>query len=317
MAGLDHQALMEAAATLFARRQADVAEASEIERWLDADPAHAAAFARVEAAWERADRLKALSGPQGQAGDVAAWRPSRRWAAGAALALIGGGAGAGWFAATHAVEKTRLGERRMVSLEDGSRIELNTDSRVKVAYTEGERRIVLTRGEALFDVAKDASRPFIVSVNGAEVRAVGTAFNIRLRADVVELTVTEGVVAVDGRPTAPVEQPVRRVAQGAGVVIATGAVAEVELEPEVLRRRLAWREGVIELEGETLEQAAAEFNRYNPRKLVVADAQVAAIRVGGRFGVSEVDRFLTALQAGFPVRAVPGDAGAIYLVQAS
>src|SRR5690606_28492859 len=101
--------------------------------------------------------------------------------------------------------------------------------------------------EALFDVAKDPSRPFIVSVNGAEVRAVGTAFNIRLRADVVELTVTEGVAAVDGRPAADAERPPKRVEQGNGVVIAADAVAEVELDPEVLRRRLAWREGVIEL----------------------------------------------------------------------
>ncbi len=314
MAERDHEAVMEAAAALFARRQADAADAAEVDRWAAVDPARAAAYARIEAAWERADRLKALSGLEAE---PRAWAPSRRWAAGLALALVGGGGGAlAWMLAGRASERTALGERRVVSLEDGSRIELNTDSQVRIAYTPDQRRIVLTRGEALFEVAKDPARPFVVSVNGAQVRAVGTAFNIRLRDALVELTVTEGVVAVDERPAAA-PRPARHVAQGQGAVIGTGAVAELPLEPEVLRRRLAWREGVIELEGETLEQAVEEFNRYNPRKLVVADREVAAIRVGGRFGVGEVDRFLAALQAGFPVRAVSGDGGEIYLVQDS
>lgn len=303
---------MEAAAALFARAQSGSADAAEVDAWLDASPANAVAFARVEAAWERAERLKAF--PRLAETSQPAFPITRRMAAALAVGVIGAGATGNWLLTRRPVEMTARGERRMVSLPDGSRVELNTDSRIAVAYSETRRDIVLTRGEALFDVAKDPARPFVVQAGEAQVRAVGTAFNIRLRDKVVELTVTEGVVSVDERAAA---KPARRVSQGKGAVIATGAVAEVDLDPEVLRRRLLWRDGVVEFEGETLEQAAAEFNRYNDRRLVVADPQVASIRVGGRFGTQEVERFLTALQAGFPVRAVPGEGDVTYLVHAS
>jgi transmembrane sensor len=307
----DNQTVMDAAAALFARAQSGSASPAEVDAWLDADDAHAAAYARVEAAWERAERLKAWPQPAA----APAFQPTRRMAAGLAVGLLGAGAAGSWFLTRRPVEMTARGERRTVNLPDGSRVELNTDSRIAVAYSDSRRDIVLTRGEALFDVAKDPSRPFVVQAGEAQVRAVGTAFNIRLRDKVVELTVTEGVVTVDERAASAA--PPRRVSEGKGAMIATGAVAEVDLDPEVLRRRLLWRDGVVEFEGDTLEQAAAEFNRYNDRKLVIADPQVASIRVGGRFGTHEVDRFLGALQAGFPVRAVPGDGQTTYLVQAS
>ena len=303
------EAIMEAAAALLARVQSGSAAPAEVEAWLDADPAHAVAFARVEAAWERAERLKAMP----HAAEEPAFQVTRRMAAGLAVGVLGLGAAGGWLMTRNPVEITARGERRTVSLPDGSRVELNTDSRIAIAYSETRRDIVLTRGEALFEVAKDPARPFVVQAGEAQVRAVGTAFNIRMREKVVELTVTEGVVAVDERAAAAP----RQVSEGKGAVIATGAVAEVNLDPEVLRRRLLWRDGVVEFEGDTLEQAATEFNRYNDRRLVVADPQVASIRVGGRFGTHEVHRFLVALQAGFPVRAVPGEGGVTYLVHAS
>jgi transmembrane sensor len=307
------EAIMEAAAALFARVQSGSAAPAEVEAWLDASPAHAAAFARVEAAWERAERLNAL--PRLAEAPQPAFLPTRRMAAALAVGVIGAGTAGAWLLTRRPVEMTARGEHRTVSLPDGSRVELNTDSRIAVAYSETRRDIVLTRGEALFDVAKDPARPFVVRAGQAQVRAVGTAFNIRLRDKLVELTVTEGVVAVDDRAAGRAR--VRKVSEGKGAMIATGAVAEVDLDPEVLRRRLLWRDGVVEFEGDTLEQAAAEFNRYNDRRLVVADPQVASIRVGGRFGTHEVDRFLTALQAGFPVRAVPGEGDVTYLVHAS
>ena len=300
---------MEAAAALLARVQSGSAAPAEVEAWLDADPAHAVAFARVEAAWERAERLKAMP----HAAEEPVFQVTRRMAAGLAVGVLGLGAAGGWLMTRNPVEITARGERRTVSLPDGSRVELNTDSRIAIAYSETRRDIVLTRGEALFEVAKDPARPFVVQAGEAQVRAVGTACNIRMREQGVELTVTEGVVAVDERAAAAP----RQVSEGKGAVIATGAVAEVNLDPEVLRRRLLWRDGVVEFEGDTLEQAATEFNRYNDRRLVVADPQVASIRVGGRFGTHEVDRFLVALQAGFPVRAVPGEGDITYLVHAS
>ena len=313
MARQDHKAVMEAAATLFARVQSRSVDERELDAWLEADPANAAAYARIEAAWERAERLKALPDVMAEP-PARGWQPTRRMAAGLALGLIGAGAAGGWLALRNPVEATGRGERRTVTLADGSRVDLNTDSRIEIAFSSGRRDIALIRGEALFEVAKDPSRPFVVTAGEARVRAVGTAFNVRLRKEVVELTVTEGVVAVGDETRSA---PLRRVVQGSGAIVGAGAVAKVELDPEVVRRRLLWRDGVVEFEGDTLEQAVAEFNRYNDRKLVVADAKVASIRVGGRFGTREVDRFLTALQAGFPVRAVPGEGDTTYLIEAS
>ena len=309
---IEQEPVERTAARWFARHRSgelSEAEGRELQLWLDADPAHAVAFARVEAAWERAERLKAMP----HAAEEPVFQVTRRMAAGLAVGVLGLGAAGGWLMTRNPVEITARGERRTVSLPDGSRVELNTDSRIAIAYSETRRDIVLTRGEALFEVAKDPARPVVVQAGEAQVRAVGTAFNIRMREKVVELTVTEGVVAVDERAAAAP----RQVSEGKGAVIATGAVAEVNLDPEVLRRRLLWRDGVVEFEGDTLEQAATEFNRYNDRRLVVADPQVASIRVGGRFGTHEVDRFLVALQAGFPVRAVPGEGDITYLVHAS
>jgi transmembrane sensor len=212
---------------------------------------------------------------------------------------------------------TRVGERRKVRLADGSAVTLNTDSEIRVSFSRDRRDLQLKRGEALFEVARDASRPFVVAAGEASVRAVGTAFNIRLRDRLTEVTVTEGVVAVhdrrSGRSTTAAAKA-GHVSAGGGMVVAPGAVASINLDSEALRTRLAWRQGMIELRGETLEQAVAEFNRYSARKLIIGDPRIASIRVGGEFGINESDKFVEALKTGFDVRATSGDSGDIYLV---
>jgi transmembrane sensor len=173
----------------------------------------------------------------------------------------------------------------------------------------------LVRGEALFEVAHDKQRPFLVDAASARMRAVGTAFNVRIRENVVELTVTEGVVAVvqtgDSvrRPTAA-----PHITAGDGAIIRSDAVAPTALDDQVLRQRTAWQDGVIELEGETLPQAVEEFNRYRVQPIIVGDARLANIRVGGRFEVDEADKFLTALASSFPVDAIKSADGTILLV---
>jgi transmembrane sensor len=181
----------------------------------------------------------------------------------------------------------------------------------------------LEGGEALFQVAKDAARPFVVHAGNASVRAVGTEFNVRMRErHVVEVTVTEGVVAVDGSPANPgtaddpATAPVRKVAAGEGAMLGVGAVASLALDAESLEQRIAWRRDVIELRGETLEQAVAEFNRYRPEPLVLGDPRIGSIRVGGTFATDESAKFLDALQTGFGIKAVEGAQGRVYLVSA-
>jgi transmembrane sensor len=326
MAAKDTQAVNEEAAAWFARFQnshASLQDERAFLDWVEADPAHAVAYARVEAAWERAERLVATG-----SADKAIPAPTRsdmltRRAAAAALITLGvGGFGGGfglWALTRSKTYTTGIGERRTVVLADGSRVVLNTSTVVAVAYSSARRDLRLLAGEALFEVAKNPARPFIVTAGNAVVRAVGTAFNIRLRDQVTEVTVTEGVVAVGGK-TIKARAPSRNaphIAAGNGALVAPWALAKVALDPDTLQIRTAWQQGLIELRGDTLEQAVAEFNRYSEAKLVISDPRIAAIRVGGAFGTTESSKFVKALEDGFNVRAVPSADGNTYLISAS
>jgi transmembrane sensor len=277
----------------------------------------------MEAAWEAAGRLRADPPPlesadPAAAGElaVAAWFTRRRAVGGLiAASAVGVAATAAWrLAADVRLYRTRVGERRVVALSDGSRVELNTASTIEVAMGRTERKVRLVQGEALFEVAHDKARPFLVDAATARLRAVGTAFNVRIRENVVELTVTEGVVAVSrrGDPVAALRTP--HIAAGGGAVIRSGAVAPTVLAGQELAQRTAWRDGVIELDGQTLAQAVDEFNRYRPQPIVLGDARLATIRVGGRFEVDEADKFLLALSSSFPVDTVRAPDGSIMLV---
>jgi transmembrane sensor len=300
----------------------DAAERRAIFEWIEADPRHAVAFARMEAAWDLAGRLRAnppalekVSTPQLD-GDADQWLSRRRIVAGFVAATAVGGAGtAAWrYARDVELYRTQVGERRVVLLADGSRVRLNTGSTVEVALKKDRRLVRLVRGEALFEVAHDKARPFLVDAGSAQLRAVGTAFNVRIRENVVELTVTEGVVAVAETSDAVRRTAAPHIAAGDGAIIRPGAVAPTALDGQVLRQRTAWQDGVIEFEGETLPQAVDEFNRYRAQPIILGDARLANIRVGGRFEVDEADKFLTALTSSFPVDAIKSPDGSVLLV---
>jgi transmembrane sensor len=235
-----------------------------------------------------------------------------------AASIAAVGATAAWrYAGDVDLHHTRLGERRTITLADGSRIHLNTASAVEVAMRKHSRRVRLVKGEALFEVAHDPSRPFLVDAGAARLRAVGTAFNVRIRDTVVELTVTEGVVAVAENMDDVHHPDVSKIAAGGGAVIGSGAMAPTALDPTILRQRTAWQDGVIELDGETLAQAVAEFNRYRGSPIIIGDPRLANLRVGGRFEVDEAEKFLTAVEGSFAVSAIPAADGSILLVTRS
>lgn len=310
------------AAAFVARLQADPSPADHdaVRDWIDADPRHAVAFARAELAWESAARLcadpPALEAPQALDLGLPQWITRRR-AVGSLLAAsaVGAAATAAWrYAEDVQLYRTQVGERRVVVLSDGSRVELNTASTIEVAMERTKRRVRLVRGEALFEVAHDKARPFLVDAGAAQFRAVGTAFNVRIRDSLVELTVTEGVVAVSRKGEPPHREAAPHIAAGAGAVVRAEAVAPVALDGEVMQQRTAWRDGVIELDGQTLAQAIDEFNRYRPQPIVLGDARLATIRVGGRFEVDEADKFLVALASSFPVETVRAADGSVLVV---
>ena len=291
------------------------AEHRELHEWLDADPRHQGAYVRARAQWVDLDRLAALHGPA----DVVDEPPhmSRRyWLAASVAAVTALGGGLSWLALRDESERfvAGIGEVRRIPLADGSTVLLNTDTEVLIKLTATRRDIELRRGEALFEVAHDKSRPFVVRANNTAVRAVGTAFAVRLQSTQVDVTVTEGVVelsnaAADSSRSAasaasPPSQP-RRVSANERAVILPAAAPEVAPIPAVqLSRQLAWRDGMVSFDGETLQMAANEINRHNRRQIVVEDAELAQRPLVGVFRATDVEGFAQAAAATLKAQVV-------------
>lgn len=201
--------------------------------------------------------------------------------------------------------RTAIGGLRDVPLPDGSVITLSSDSRIQVTLSRNERRIDLQQGEAFFKVAKDSSRPFVVSAGDRRAIAVGTRYDVRRDAADLRVIVTQGVVRLEsdngpgGRslPTTLLPAGSIALASDAGVVVSSGSVQQAE-------EFLNWRNGFISFHDTPLASAAAEFNRYNVRKIVIGDASISTLRVGGNFRWSNAETFVRLLELGFPVRAV-------------
>lgn len=229
-----------------------------------------------------------------------------------ALAIIGTLA-VGWHrytAVEQASYRTAIGGLQDVQLADGSQITLSSDSRVLVMYSRTERRIDLQQGEAFFKVAKDAARPFVVRAGYRSAIAVGTRYDVRRDDADLRVVVTQGVVRLEtdgdagGRrqPTTLLPAGSIALASDMGVVVRSASVQQAE-------ELLDWRSGFISFHDTPLASAVAEFNRYNTRKIVIGDASIGTLRVGGNFRWSNAETFVRLLEQGFPVRAVrSGDA---------
>lgn len=189
---------------------------------------------------------------------------------------------------------TQVGEIRRVPLGDGSMAAINTDTTLEVAFEKSQRAVKLDRGEAWFQVAKDRTRPFIVAAGPIRVRAVGTAFSVRRRAVGAEVMVTEGVVEVwSGKGTTRAR---KRVLAGEQVFVSDDAgVSSPVKRPLEMDRALSWRDGQIVLDGDTIAAAAAEFNRYNSRKIVIVDPDLEGRTVVGWFRTNEPESFARAV----------------------
>ena len=316
------QAVEAEAARLFlkARASDDADDWADAYAWVALDPAHGFAFAKAEAGWELTERLHELPAGRMATPDLNDRPPvtmpialmSRRsvWMGLTAAACIGvAGTVALRLVGTVDRYRTALGETRTVKLADGSSIHLNTNSSVEVALRDNIRSIRLLKGEARFDAAHDGKRPFIVEANGTQVRAVGTMFNVRLRTDLTELTVIEGIVAVSNGGSV-----VRRIASGKSAAVRSGGIAVTPIEPAKIRQRISWQDGLVQFDGDTLAQAVEEFNRYRATPLVIGDPAIASLRVGGAFRLDRSEDFVQALQSGFGVRAVAGSDNSVILV---
>jgi len=298
-----------AADWIIAREQSDWSDHDQeaLDAWLAESDLNKAAFWRLEHNWREADRLAALGGGRAVAPrrrvSGGRLRP-RTWAALTALAasaaaVIGVSVhearpGGGEATVATASFATEVGGHRSLGLSDGSRVELNTDTRVRTAIGGDRRAVWLDKGEAFFEVAHRDRLPFIVHAGPREITVLGTKFSVRRFGDKVIVWVREGRVRVENVEHASAARST--IVTAGGVALSDGAATLVtSASPERVEQALSWREGMLSFDQERLGDIALEFNRYNRKKIVV-DAQAANIRIGGAFPASEPDAFARLLR---------------------
>lgn len=311
--------------------QVTSADEAAFAAWLAADPSHRAAYDAIAATWQGAGRAlrddrELRDMMQRLRSEDAAPRPSlaRRaffGATAAALALVAGTGtwGALEFAFAPPVYATAFGEQRRIALDDGSVVMLNTESRLRVELGSAERRLWLEKGQAHFTVAKDRARPFRVFVDAEEVRALGTQFEVRREAaGRMRVTLEEGTVALftDGaaRSAAKPVRPQAVMKPGEQALIAPGdgiMIAKVNAETAA-----AWRFGKMVLDARPLSEAVAEINRYNTRRIVVADPRLRSLLISGVFQTGRPEAFVETLTKAFPVKVARETAETIELASA-
>lgn len=273
------------------------ADRAALATWLDADPEHRWTLGRYR---ELSAQVAAHFEAEHEAGKIAA-RTSRTWrrwlAAGTAAAamiavafLVFGGA---------REISTQAAERRLAVLDDGSHVELNARSAVAVRFDRTARRVHLLRGEALFTVARDTTRPFLVETPAGTVRVTGTIFNVRAAAaDRVEVTVLEGRVRVQPRAHDATEASL---APGAQALLAANRAEVRELGEGAAQDVAAWRSGQAVFDGAPLREAAERFAAYHGRVIVIEDAAAGA-RLGGRYALDDFEGFLESIERVLGVR---------------
>ena len=323
------QEMQDAASVWLARRDRGLtaAEQDAYLQWLRENPQHGATITRLEKVWGVLDHLSDWRPKHSPQPNPDLLAPKRRgriyWLSTAVVAAAAAVAVLLWWNQPKPETPARQaiihpGAERMV-LEDGSIVELNAGAKVAVNFTPGERRVQLVSGEAYFTVAKNKERPFIVSANQVDVRAVGTAFSVSLGQRAVSVLVTEGKVqvdetAADGAVTA--SSPLIGDMGGSGSYLTAGqqatitlatnapAVAAVQdVTPAQIERSLSWQGLRLEFPDMPLIDVAAEFNRYNRQKLVVADPAAAMVLIGGTFRADNVEAFVRLAEATFGVSA--------------
>jgi len=302
------------------------ADEAEFAEWLRADTAHRVAFLRREAAWEYSARLKAFGvgrkpgvvPPPGEwrispffdrrpasAVRAALKRSAPKIAAVAAAVLLAVGVGLYQkMKPTAEAYSTPVGGFASIPLRDGSTIMLNTDSMVRVALTEKERRIELEAGEVFFNVAKDPSRPFLVEAGGRRIVAVGTQFSVRRSGTDIEVVVTDGKVRVEPK-----------FGHGRAELLTAGAVVHTTQNSLLVQKKtpheadeeLSWRTGYLTFDETALTDAVAEFNRYTRRPIIVDDPRLSALRITGTFSASRVGDFVELLKNGFGLQINESD----------
>lgn len=294
------------------------AERQAFARWLAESESHRRAYREMETFWQDLGTWRQDFDPQLAAAQryfVRAQRRNRLLRSGLALAasvllmVIASPLWRLWL--DNGVYRTARGEQAHVELSDGTRIDLNTDSEVEVAYLWSERRVMLTRGEAFFTVVHDPEHPFRVAAADGVIRDIGTRFNVYREDDRVTVTVLEGEVGI-GSAHASVSQILRPGMQstyrqdgfiGTPRPVETGAAT-------------AWREGRLVFKSRPLDEVLVQLGRYHAVDLALDDVSLKSLKVSGSFSTGDLDLALNTIAAGLPIKVVRRGAGQVALIPA-
>lgn len=266
------------------------------EAWLDEEPIHRIAYWRMEETWERTERLAALNLPRAQA-----WKGPSLFRIAAVLALVIAAATASW--TYHARPRganyaTSIGGRETIMLADGTSIELNTDSAVRVLDTTVERKIWLEKGEAFFKVTHDAKRPLTVYVDERRITDLGTQFDVHSETGRLEVAVVEGRVRFEAGQAQSAEAPVVLGRGDVALATADKMFRSQRAESE-LARELSWRRGVLVFDSTPLSEAVRQLNRYNQTRIALADSAIGQLPITGTLSATEPMEFLRMVQTVF------------------
>ena len=276
----------------------------ELDAWLAKSPSHMVAYLRVEAAWRRVDRLRALRRPSD---DKSRMSPFFKIAAALSIVVALGFLIMGNGPVPQREYVTRIGGHEIVKLDDGSQIELNTNTVLRTRTTVRARTVWLDKGEAYFQVRHDVTRPFVVFAAGHRMTDLGTKFLVRSDAKRIEVALIEGQIRFESSD-ADVQGHSALMTSGDFVVATADSMSVTKVPSQQLVNQLGWRNGLIVFKHTTLADAVNEFNRYNQEKLLIADPAVAGLTIYGTFRTSNLSQFIEVAQAVFGLRAeVRGD----------
>jgi transmembrane sensor len=289
-----------------------------LQAWLDQDSAHRVAWLRLDAAWQCAEQMKALTRREASSMPAAttmrmAVHPSRRfatrWAAAAmvTIAMMLGVISMITQVPTSDEEwySTPVGGLEAVTLADGSRLTLNTRTRARAVINDRERKVWLEEGEAFFEVQHDPARPFVVTAGGDRITVLGTKFSVRHEVGRTQVTVLEGRVRLDqarpGVSSREIKPESTLVTNNDSAVLQSGGVLVIAKTTAQVQHVLSWRQGRLVFDQKPLGEIAAEFNRYNRKQLIV-EGDAAAVRLGGSFDAHNVEAFARLVHEGFGLK---------------
>jgi transmembrane sensor len=291
------------------------AQRQAFDQWLNESENHRRAYREVDAFWQSLAPLQQVAAPELAAARAYLRQAQRRrsvlrpgLALAASILLLAAAVPIFRVWLDNGVYQTAKGEQAHIELSDGSRIDLNTDSTLRVAYGISERTVILERGEALFTVSHDENHPFAVYAAKGRIRDLGTQFNVYRHGDQVTVTVLEGEVGVDSEQSSAMQnlQPGMQLTYRHDGSI--GLPRRVETDAAT-----AWREGRLVFKRQALDEVLAQLSRYHAVDLRLDDASLKRLQVSGSFPTGDLDLVLNTIAAGLPVKVARHGTGQVVL----